>query len=102
MICPVTNAEASEEKNITGPTTSLGSAILPSGIRSRSWSRNVRILHHVADHLGVNEGGRHAVDRDSVPGQLHGVLLDEHDQAALGAAISGIAPVAQSELGTYG
>ena len=56
------------------------------------------IVEPVVRHRGAHDGRRDAVDRDAVARELHRMLLHQHDEAALGAAVGGIAAIAQAEL----
>ena len=56
------------------------------------------IVEPVVGHRRAHDGRRDAVDGDPVPRELHRVLLHQHDEPALGAAVGGIAAIAQAEL----
>ena len=56
------------------------------------------IVEPVVGHRRAHDGRRDAVDRDAVPRELHRVLLHQHDEPALGAAVGGVAAIAQAEL----
>ena len=75
----------------------VGSATRPSGIRSIDLLAERRIVEPVPS-LGADDRRRDAVDGDAVPRELHRVLLHQHDEAALGAAVRGVAAIAQAEL----